>query len=380
MANGNRPLFRLTALGASISLFALTLTPLAHAQAPAPAKAPAAAPAAGAKAEAKPADAAKPPDKKTRDAARKAYSAGEKAYGDGKYADAAENFQKANVLIPAPQALYWHAKSLDKQDKTEEAIAAYEKLLADPDAAKVGDDKVTDAKTRIEELKLKLVNVVSVVTVPAGAVVSVDGAPEAGTTPLTLKLNPGLRKLTISATGFDTKEVEVDAKAGQSTEQRIELSAKAPPPVAAVAAVAAVEQTPPPPPPPVVEKRSMVPAYVTLGVAAAGAVVGSIFGLKALASKSDFDDNPTTESADDAERNALIADMAFGVAITLGVTGIVLLTSDDEAPKESATVRLRRPSPVTNVALLPKKPPSYQLELDTVASPTSGSATARLRF
>ena len=79
----------------------------------------------------------------------------------------------------------------------------------------------------------------------------------------------------------------------------------------------------------------MVPAYVTLGIAGAGAVVGTIFGLQALSSKSDFDDNPTRDAADDTERNALIADMAFGVAITLGVTGIVLLTTDEEAPKES---------------------------------------------
>ena len=46
---------------------------------------------------------------------------------------------------------------------------------------------------------------------------------------------------------------------------------------------------------------------------------------------------PTDQAAaDDTERNALIADMAFGVAITLGVTGVVLLTSDDSAAAASA--------------------------------------------
>ena len=97
-----------------------------------------------------------------------------------------------------------------------------------------------------------------------------------------------------------------------------------------------------------------MPAYVTLGIAGAGAVVGTIFGLKALSAKSDFDDTPTRELADDTERNALIADMAFGVAITLGVTGIVLLTTDEEAaagsplqvgaaPREARALALRRP-------------------------------------
>lgn len=110
----------------------------------------------------------------------------------------------------------------------------------------------------------------------------------------------------------------------------------------------------------------MVPAYVTLGIAGAAAVVGTIFGVQALSSKSDFDETPTTELADDTERNALIADMAFGVAITLGVTGVVLLTSDEEpaaAPAKSARLK-RGPS----------------LNLTPYASPKSGGAKARVTF
>lgn len=87
----------------------------------------------------------------------------------------------------------------------------------------------------------------------------------------------------------------------------------------------------------------MVPAYVTLGLAGAGLVTGTIFGVKALQEKQDFEDMPTTDRADDVERYALIADMSFGIAITLGVTGIVLLTSD--APAEApatASVDTRR--------------------------------------
>ena len=57
--------------------------------------------------------------------------------------------------------------------------------------------------------------------------------------------------------------------------------------------------------------------------------------------------------------------MAFGVAITLGVTGIVLLTSDDEAPKESAKL---------------KSPEKMKLELGGYAGKTGGGANARLSF
>ena len=78
----------------------------------------------------------------------------------------------------------------------------------------------------------------------------------------------------------------------------------------------------------------MVPAYVTLGIAGAGLITGTFFGIKALQEKNQFEEMATTDRADDLERYALISDMSFGIAITLGVTGIVLLTSDE--PTEEA--------------------------------------------
>ena len=47
-----------------------------------------------------------------------------------------EKFQSANELIPSPHAEYWIALSLDKLEKLEETIAAYETFLQNPDAAK----------------------------------------------------------------------------------------------------------------------------------------------------------------------------------------------------------------------------------------------------
>jgi hypothetical protein len=110
-----------------------------------------------------------------------------------------------------------------------------------------------------------------------------------------------------------------------------------------------------------------VPAYVTLGIATGGAIVGTIFGVKALQSKSDFDSNPTTGNADDTERNALISDMAFGVAVTLGVTGIVLLTSSDDtsAPAKAAKLHM---------------PPKGTFHVIPYVGRESGGAAARLTF
>lgn len=327
-------------------------------------------PKAAAAAPAAPATKPKPVDKKTKDAAHKAYSEGEKAYAAGDYAAALAGFTKANELLPAPQAAYWAAKSLDGQGKTEEAIAAYEKVLADPDIAKLGDEKSNDAKARVADLKAKLVAEVSVSTLaaggaaPVGATVSVDGTPQTGETPMTLKLPPGPHKLTITAPGYEPKEIDLEAKGGEKSEQKIELAAKAPPPPPPPEPVVEAPAPPPPPPPPA--PRSKLPAYITLGIAGAGAVVGTIFGIKALGAKNDFDKQPTGSAADDTERNALIADMAFGVAITLGVTGVVLLTSDDSAAPAAA--KMER---------LPKR---AKLVVAPYATPHGGGAGAQYTF
>ncbi|HKY39063.1 MAG TPA: PEGA domain-containing protein [Polyangiaceae bacterium] len=342
---------------------------------PADAKAPGAAPAAkpdakpadpkAAATPAKPADKPKPPDKKTKDAARKAYTDGEKAFAAGDFAGAFTGFSKANELIPSAQAQYWVAKSLDGQGKVEEAVTAYEKLLADPEISKLPEDKQADAKARLADLKAKLVGEVSVLTTPMGATVSIDGTPQPGETPIMLKLAPGPHKLTLIAPGYEAKEVDVEVKGGEKSEQKIELVAKpTPPPPPPPEPV--VEAAPPPPPPPPPPPRSKVPAYITLGIAGAGAIVGTIFGIKALGAKNDFDKSPTGSAADDTERNALIADMAFGVAITLGVTGVVLLTSDDSTPAAAK-----------GYDKLPKK---AKLVVAPYASPEGGGAAAQYSF
>jgi len=304
----------------------------------------------------------KPPDKKTADAARKAFGDGQKAYGAGDYATAQTSFIKANELIPSPQASYWIAKCSDGLNKTEEAVAAYEALLADPNVSKLGDEKIADVKARLDTLKATLVGEVALDTNPMLANVSVDGVVQPGEAPLTLKLTPGKHRVTVSAKGYQSKDIDIEVKGGDKLKQSVALVREEPMPAAVAPPPPAPE--PAPAPPPKTEERSMVPAYVTLGIAGVGAIVGTIFGIQALGAKSDFNKTPTTELADDAERDALICDMAFGVAITLGVTGVVLLTSDDE------------PAPAAKAA--PAK--AARVELAPYVGKKSGGASAKLSF
>jgi hypothetical protein len=145
------------------------------------------------------------------------------------------------------------------------------------------------------------------------------------------------------------------------------LTKSPPPAVAVVPVAAAAKPAAPPPKPPPKEPKNPLPAYITLGVGAAGAVVGTIFGIQALSAKSDFDKNPTNENADRAERDALIADMGFAVAITLGITGIVLLVSDD-------------PGEVTATLTHGKRLERARLDFAPLVTQTTQGASARLTF
>jgi hypothetical protein len=227
---------------------------------------------------------------------------------------------------------------------------------------KIGDEKLADAKSRLETLKATLVGEVAVETNPMLASISVDGVAQPGEAPMTLKLTPGKHRMTVSAKGYAPKDIDLDVKGGDKLKQTVALEHEAPPIVAAAVVAAPPPEQPPPPKPQ--EERSMVPAYVTLGIAGVGAIVGTIFGIQALGAKSDFDKTPTTELADKAERDALICDMAFGVAITLGVTGVVLLTSDDE--------------PAAAAKAAPAK--AARLELAPYVGKKSGGAAAKLTF
>jgi hypothetical protein len=112
-----------------------------------------------------------------------------------------------------------------------------------------------------------------------------------------------------------------------------------------------------------------VPAYVTLGLAGAGVVVGTAFGVLALKSKSTYNTTPTTDNADATDRNALISDMSFAVALTFGVTGAVLLLSNDA------------PEPAKTGALHPaKKKSAVRGFVTPYAGPNGGGAVGVFSF
>ena len=90
--------------------------------------------------------------------------------------------------------------------------------------------------------------------------------------------------------------------------------------------------------------------------------------IEVLAERSDYDANPTDESADRGERLALFADVAFGVGAMALITGAVLYLTDDSGEPEPASAHATRRVRGNDVAFAP------------IVSPRVAGVSARVRY
>jgi hypothetical protein len=151
-----------------------------------------------------------------------------------------------------------------------------------PDAVKKAQAKLDDLMARVGTVKLTIV--------PDGAQVAIAGT-SVGTSPLTdpLILAPGNYTATITAQGFQPKDVELKLQAGSEIDKKVTLEAV---PIAVATAVREAE-----PPPPVAPKRSYVPLIIGGGVTVGLAVVATLTGVAAIHHHQTFVD-PTTDATD----------------------------------------------------------------------------------
>jgi hypothetical protein len=271
----------------------------------------------------------------------------------------------------------------DKLGLVVEAAGAYQVFLDSGPSDKLAD-AVADSKARLDAIKKTPGKVRVAVTPPDApklAFVIDNGVPQpaaslptelVGNTDMpqvkyaSITLPPGHHRVGVTAQGYDPAAAEVDLPFARTADLKVTLNLTPPPPPPPPPPIA--EVTPPPPPPPPPPPRSVVPAAVTLGLAGAGVVVGTIFGVEALQAKSTFNKNPTTPNADTTDRNALISDMSFAVALTFGVTGAVLLLSSD--PVEPAKTGSHQPT----------KKSALRGFVVPYAGPNGGGAVGRFSF
>jgi hypothetical protein len=310
-------------------------------------------------------------------AAKKHYAEGERLFKAGDLAGALSEFKQANDIKGTAHVERYIGLCEDGLGHYKAAAEWYDKFLAHVPEKLASQGE--ELKKRSAELRA-MPGKVHVDSNPPGASVSIDDKPQAAPTPMDVELAPGSHSIKLSASGrtATTKAVDVEFASTQSVSADLVAEA-APAPAAPVAAPIPVAVSAPLPAPIApgepAEARSKVPAFVTGGLAIAAAGVGTVFGIIALGDKSNFDKNPTTATADSGDTHALIADMAFGVAVTFGVTSAVLfLTRDEPAATSSNTPK------TTTAKGTDAKATAMKITPTPIVGPHTGGAGFVLQF
>jgi hypothetical protein len=308
-------------------------------------------------------------------AAKKHYAEGEKKFKANDFAGALVEFRAANDVKSTPQAERYLGLSEDALGHYPEAADWYDKFLSHvPEKLAAQGDEARKREGEIKAMPGK----VHVESNPPSADVAIDDKPQPSPTPFDVELAPGPHRVRFSAKGRLPAEKSIDVPFASSQAVSVELAMEPPPPPppppVAVVPPPAAPLTPPPAP---ATPHTKLPAFITGGLAVAAAGVGTVFGVLALNDKSKFDKNPTTGTADDGDTHSLIADMAFGVAVTFGATALVLFLTNDE-PSQT-TSQAAKPALASSDA--PEKKERFVTFVPTpIVGPHTGGAGFVMQF
>lgn len=275
--------------------------------------------------------------------AREYYAKGKGAYDKGHYPEALEAFETAYDAKPHPAVLKSIAECHVQLGNMPAAIATLEKFLADPQAS--GKKEV---ERRLAEIK-SLLGTTTFNSTPPGAQIAIDGRLIGETTPATVEVLTGKHEVTFTLDEYEplVKSVDIQSQAENLVSADFEAEGtriSAPTTDAqpaddvmgsgdlqgASGAFEADEEGPP------------TLFWVAAAVAGAGLVSGTVFGTMALNDEDYWQERHKPETKDAGQRNAIIADVSFGVALAAGITGAIVLILDkkeDSRTEEQARAR-----------------------------------------
>jgi hypothetical protein len=220
-------------------------------------------------------------------------------------------------------------------------------------AQKRAQKALVAALPRIGNLKIHIDGV------PADKVtVAVDGA---AVPPALLDADrptdPGSHDVTASATGYKTATASVAVREGAESSVSLKLEvdpnavAVAPPPPSTTTVVTppVVSSVPPPSSTQGAERTAAIAGFVVGGV---GLVVGSVFGIMALGTKSNLDSNcvnktcPSSQQSDidSLSSKATVSTIGFGFGIAGAAVGVILLAVSQHH-SETTTAKLEPARP-----------------------------------
>jgi hypothetical protein len=158
------------------------------------------------------------------EAARELDQEGVRAFRDGRFSDAIRFFLSA-YRLGGPSSELWNvARSRERMDDLETAAAAIEQYLAQGDLS--SQDRA-EAERELESLRARP-SILTVITVPAGAVVTIDGKQTAGPTPVSLEIRPGAHSISVHHDGYATVTRPLESRFGRAVIVSLDLAGGGP--------------------------------------------------------------------------------------------------------------------------------------------------------
>jgi len=153
------------------------------------------------------------------ESARELDREGVRAFADGRYADAIHYFWTAYRLGGPASELWNVARSQERLDDAEAAVAAIEDYLELRD---LSPEDRAEAERELQALRARP-STLTVTTTPPGAVVTVDGKQTVGPTPLSVDVTPGSHTIAIRRDGFVPQTRPLEARYGRAVIVSLDL-------------------------------------------------------------------------------------------------------------------------------------------------------------
>ncbi len=286
------------------------------------------------KAEAKKGD--KPKDKK--EIAKQAFADGKKAFEEEDYEGALEQFMLANDTLPNPFVYIKIGECYEKMGNVPEAITWHEKYLEEkPDAA-----NAKEVQAKIDELK-NMPGTVAATSTPEGASLVLDEEDTGKVTPAEIEAAPGQHTLVFKLDGYVEDSKTFEMTPGGSQEIVVELAQAEEEMISEEYPDEEIEEEGGEEMP---VEEDVEPAKVNKGVWAAAGIAGAgiisatVFGILALNKEADFEDEKD-QGPDEGETYseyrdrldgikskgkgfAIACDVSWGVAAGATLAGIIV--------------------------------------------------------
>jgi len=258
------------------------------------------------------------------------YQRGKQRYEAGEYQGSLEDFLAAYNTMPNPGVYISISSAYEKLGNFQEAANYLEKYVDEqPNAG-----NIVYVKEKLVDLK-KTPGKVKIASSPPGASITINGETTDQVTPAEIELPGGDHAMALNLEGYIMETRAFTVPIGGEVSVEIELTSTE---AKAGGTLALPEQ------PTDIDFDEDQPkkkagkvgpeVWAMAGVAGAGLVSATVFGLLALSTQSDFDKEQSQDKKDKGEAFAIVCDVSWAVAAAAAVTGTVLYIVGTKKQKE----------------------------------------------